>query len=116
MSDVNADNPSLILSPGTQVVSLVEHHGRNGSLLVPRGGVGVVTRSPADNRHSYFVRFPDGFEAALAFHRGEYERLGHLLEEAGRSSVLPERPTARPALNDLLVRLRMKTLGHGSPP
>jgi uncharacterized protein len=46
-------------------------------------------------------------EADVDFHRGEYERLRAELEAAHRNSRLPDRPTARPALNDLLVRLRI---------
>ncbi len=46
------------------------------------------------------------------FHRSEYERLVAELEAAYRVSALPEGPTARPALNDLLVRLRMRTGGE----
>jgi predicted nucleotidyltransferase len=45
----------------------------------------------------------------VAFHRSEYERLVAELEKASRASTLPEGPSARPALNDLLVRLRMRT-------
>jgi predicted nucleotidyltransferase len=44
---------------------------------------------------------------ASAFHRSEYERLTRELEAASAASRLPERPTARPGLNDLLVRLRI---------
>jgi predicted nucleotidyltransferase len=44
----------------------------------------------------------------LAFHRGEYERLVRALEEASRASELPEAPSARAALNDLLVRVRLR--------
>ena len=43
----------------------------------------------------------------LAFHRREYERFQAALEEAHLASRLPEGPTARPALNDLLVHLRL---------
>ncbi len=46
----------------------------------------------------------------IDFHRGEYERLGSLLEAAGADSQLPEVPTCREALNDLLVRVRLKGL------
>ena len=46
-------------------------------------------------------------DADVAFHRREYERLVAGLEEAQRASTLPEAPSARPALHDLLVRLRM---------
>lgn len=45
----------------------------------------------------------------VAFHRAEYERLRTELEAAHLASRLPERPTARPALNDLLVRLRLRS-------
>jgi uncharacterized protein len=56
-----------------------------------------------------------GPEAALlaeddvGFHRREYERLQAELESAHQDSRLPEGPTARPVLNDLLVRLRLDT-------
>lgn len=49
--------------------------------------------------------FDDG---DVDFHRGEYERLRALLEAAHRDSTLPESPSARPALNDLLVRIRLR--------
>ena len=47
-------------------------------------------------------------DADVAFHRREYERLVAELEEAQRASTLPEAPSARPALDDLLVRLRLR--------
>ena len=47
-------------------------------------------------------------DADVAFHRREYERLRAELEAAHQASTLPEAPSARPALNDLLVRLRMQ--------
>ncbi len=43
----------------------------------------------------------------LDFHRREYGRLQAELEAAHQESRLPEGPTARPALNDLLIRLRL---------
>ena len=45
----------------------------------------------------------------IHFYRGEYERLRALLEESHQSSTLPEAPSTRAALDDLLIRLR---LGH----
>ena len=45
-------------------------------------------------------------DADVAFHRREYERLVGELEKASAASALPEVPTAREALNDLLIRLR----------
>lgn len=43
----------------------------------------------------------------LDLHRREYERLGSELEGSAAASKLPEEPSCRAALNDLLVRLRM---------
>jgi predicted nucleotidyltransferase len=45
-------------------------------------------------------------DSDLDFHRREYERLRAELEDAHQTSTLPEGPSARSALNDLLVRLR----------
>ncbi len=49
-------------------------------------------------------------DADLAFHAAEFERLLGVLEEASEASSLPAAPTARPALNDLLLRLRKQSL------
>ena len=46
-------------------------------------------------------------EADVAFHQREYDRLRAVLEAAHQTSNLPEAPSARPALHDLLVRLRL---------
>lgn len=43
------------------------------------------------------------------FHRREYDRLRAELELAHQASALPELPTSRGALNDLLIRLRFKS-------
>lgn len=45
--------------------------------------------------------------ADLAFYRAEYERLTKELELTYEESHLPEMPTGRAALNDLLFRLRL---------
>jgi predicted nucleotidyltransferase len=47
-------------------------------------------------------------DSDLTYHQREYERLRGELEAAYQASRLPEGPTGRPALNDLLVRLRMR--------
>ena len=44
-----------------------------------------------------------------AFHRREFERLRAELESSSQASSLPEAATARPALEDLLVRLRLRS-------
>jgi uncharacterized protein len=48
--------------------------------------------------------------ADLDFHQREYNRLIALLEHESQQSRLPERATASKALNDLLVRIRLKSL------
>ena len=58
------DHLGLILTPGTQVVSLVEVH-EGDRLLHPIGAVAVILKAPTDLEHAYRVRFIDGFEAAL---------------------------------------------------
>lgn len=50
-------------------------------------------------------------DADVEHHRREHERLRAELGAAHQASRLPEGPSARPALNDLLVRLRMRTTG-----
>lgn len=47
-------------------------------------------------------------EADLEFFEREYLRLTAELEQAHLTSTLPESPTATPALNDLLIRLRLQ--------
>jgi predicted nucleotidyltransferase len=50
-------------------------------------------------------------ESEIAFHAAEYERLRGVLESAYQASQLPELPSEETwqALNDLLVRIRLKT-------
>jgi len=47
-------------------------------------------------------------DSDVEFHQREYERLRGELEAFYQASSLPEAPTARDALNDLLVRLRLR--------
>ena len=49
-------------------------------------------------------------EADVEFHRSQYDRLRAGLEQAHLDSKLPEKPSAEPALNDLLVRLRIERI------
>lgn len=48
----------------------------------------------------------------LAFHEREYHRLRAELGAAHKTSTLPEAPTSRLAMHDLLVRLRLGPLGE----
>jgi hypothetical protein len=47
-------------------------------------------------------------DADVDFHCGEYLRLSRVLAEAAEASALPPAPTARTALHDLLLRVRME--------
>lgn len=49
----------------------------------------------------------------LVLHQQEYDRLSQALETASHQSHLPETPSARDALNDLLVRARMSSMYAG---
>ena len=49
-------------------------------------------------------------EADIGFHQQEFERLTNFLEQAMIESRLPETPSARAELNDLLIRVRMKAV------
>jgi len=58
-------NPNLIFSVGTQVVTLRDVTAEGGRIIHPRGSFGVVVRAPGDLDHSYRVRFLDGLEEPL---------------------------------------------------
>jgi predicted nucleotidyltransferase len=62
----------------------------------------LIARKLAGGEHSALD------DADLEFHRGEYVRLRGELERAMAQSRLPESPTARAGLNDLLLRLRVE--------
>jgi hypothetical protein len=51
--------------------------------------------------------------AEREFHLAEYARLFAELEKAAAESCLPDEPSARDALNDLLVRVRLREAGSG---
>jgi uncharacterized protein len=46
-------------------------------------------------------------DADFEFHEQEYMRLTRLLEESQQASTLPDEPTCKPALHDLLLRVRL---------
>jgi len=53
-------------------------------------------------------------DADLAFHAAEYERLCNLMREESQRSTLPEGPTVKRELNDLLVAIRMGDIATAS--
>lgn len=54
-------------------------------------------------------------DADMKFYEKEYERLVAELEAASEKSELPEVPSGKAALNDLLVRVRLKDSKVGKP-
>ncbi len=51
----------------------------------------------------------------IEFHKDEYNRLAVQLENASESSQLPNEPSCRDELNDLLIRIRMlRVLGYNT--
>ena len=52
----------------------------------------------------------------LAWHEAEPARLQGVLQEAGSAATLPDSPGSRAGLNDLLVRLRMRTTEAATTP
>ncbi len=63
----------------------------------------LIARKLAGPEHSTLE------DAGIAFYQGEYERLRRELEDAFQSSTLPDAPSAKPALNDLLVQTRLES-------
>jgi hypothetical protein len=45
----------------------------------------------------------------VEFHRREFDRLRSALKDAYQTSLLPEAPAGKAALNDMLIRLRLAT-------
>lgn len=68
MSQQENTTSILILSEGTQIVTLVEVKGADGRPTRPSGAVGEIITSPLDNDHAYRIRFADGAEATLKRH------------------------------------------------
>jgi hypothetical protein len=69
-------------------------------------GIDELIEAKVTGGESY--RLTDG---DLAFHRKMYERLVSELEQARDVSMLPDKASARDALSDLVVRLRLETVG-----
>jgi len=65
----------------------------------------LIARKLAGPEHSALE------DTDIAFHQQEYTRLRAKLEDAYQSSKLPDASSAKPALNDLLVDVRLSRLG-----
>ncbi len=77
-------NPNLIIPVGTQVVSRIEIKGKQGQRICLEGAVGVVTKAPTDNSHSYRVRLPNNVEVTLRRH--EFSIRKHFQQEGLQKS------------------------------
>jgi predicted nucleotidyltransferase len=85
-----------LMQTGEVEANLVTLNGKYRLPQVP----GLVARKLAGPEKSALD------DADFEFHRGEFSRLLEQLNRASEISTLPENPTTRPALNDLLLRLR----------
>ena len=73
----------------------------NGEFQLPY--IGELVHRKVDGAEKSRLEAPE-----VDFFRAEYERLISLLEDAAAESALPDEPSARLALNDLLVRVRLE--------
>ena len=101
-------NPNLIYSVGMQVVVLRNIMVEGGRIPHPRGS--TVNSCCA---LSYSARSPRSTRACVGnslrgVPRGGYQRLTAELERAYGESRLPETASAAAALDDLLVRVRLR--------
>jgi len=117
MTDRVHYHSNLILSVGTQVVTLIDVMRQNGNVL--RAGE-VQAHLPTLNEEFKLPFIPDLVErkvngkekgcldqADVGFHQREFERLRAELEQAYQASRLPEAPNGAAALHDLLLRIRL---------
>src|SRR6056297_1100561 len=82
-----SDSPTLIYSPGTQVVVQKDVMAANERIAHPAGAVGVIVRSPVDRTHAYRVKFSDGLEAPI--HHDQLVRLSEFKTNQIRESDSP---------------------------
>lgn len=82
----------------------------NISTLNERFGLGYINELVLAKRGG--TERMEATELDMEFHERELQRLLDQLEEESERSSLPEQPSGRAALDDLLRRLRMRTL-HG---
>jgi hypothetical protein len=71
---------SLIVPPGTRVVSRRDLLIAETNVTQPTGSVAVIAKAPGDATHAYRVRFLDGSEGSLR--REEFSILKTMKEEA----------------------------------
>ena len=65
MTNSSFNSVAFILSPGTQVVILVDIQDSASGCTLPNGSVGVVTVAPKNQTGFYRVRFQSGVEASV---------------------------------------------------
>ena len=60
--------PGFVIAAGTQVVLKAAKPLPAGERFRPAGSVGIVLKSPPDNREPYLVHFADGETVPAHFH------------------------------------------------
>lgn len=104
MTEIN-----LIVPMGTQIVSRIEIKSAQGELSCPIGAVGVITKAPMDNSHSYRVQFTNGIEVSLR--RNEFSlRKQHTSAEA----VIDESELYQCVIYRVIVGSRAYGLDHAA--
>ena len=82
----------------------------NGTVMQPKGAVGVIVRSPADLEHSYFVKFPDVTESAMK--RSAIQIRKHFQAEGMDG---PRIQADDPALRDSITSSTRRSRARASP-
>lgn len=85
-----------LMQTGEIEANLVRLNERFGLSYIPE----LVARKISGTDHGTLD------DTDVDFHQREYERLNRLLESANNNSHLPESAVCKPALNDLLLRVR----------
>ena len=107
---MTAESKHAFLPIGTQIVALAPGKGPKGEEVCPQGAVGVVLGPAKADKRCYQIRLTDGSVVVFARKnlaiRKHYQRNASRHKRAHEKSHLPDVPSVRQELHDLLIRLR----------
>lgn len=81
-------NPHLIIPIGTQIVSLIEIRNNDNEIIAFKGAVGVITKAPTDNSHTYRIRLVSDVEITL--HRHQFRIRKHYQQEGLQPDIMAD--------------------------
>lgn len=81
-------NPHLIIPIGTQIVSLIEIRNNDKEIIAVKGAVGVITKAPTDNSHTYRIRLVSDVEITL--HRHQFRIRKHYQQEGLQPDIMAD--------------------------